>query len=113
MIYYYDDSSENRVLMSTTNHAGYSRRSTWEAICDGKKAVLQDNPFVLEDDDPVNLFSGCTGIENLEYLDISACEDLSWMFSSYNDTTLDLSWLDVSNVTNMNSMFASSSIEKR
>lgn len=110
MIYYYNDSSENRVLMSTTNHTGYSRRSTWEQVCDGKKVVLQDNPFVLEADDAVSLFSGCTGIENLEYLDISACEDLSYMFSSYNNTTLNLSWLDVSNITNMNSMFTNSNI---
>lgn len=110
MIYYYNDSSENKILMSTTNHAGYSRRSTWEQVCDGKKVVLQDNPFVLEADDAVSLFSGCTGIENLEYLDISACEDLSYMFSSYNNSTLNLSWLDVSNVTNMNSMFTNSSI---
>lgn len=114
MIYYYGEWWDDNVYMTTTYHDDYNWRSAGEQICNGKKAVLQDNPFVLDADEAYNLFNGCTGIENIEYLDISACKNLSCMFYGYNNsdnTTLDLSWLDVSNVTNMESMFSNSSVE--
>ena len=115
MAVYYKLDDNDRILMSTINSEGYNQRSRGSQICNGKKVVLQDNPFILEVDDAYNLFYGCTGIENLEYLDISACTNLSNMFARYNNvdnTTLDLSWLDVSNATNFSGMFTSSSIKK-
>ncbi|MBR1787604.1 MAG: BspA family leucine-rich repeat surface protein [Bacteroidaceae bacterium] len=47
----------------------------------------------------------CTSITGLQYLNMKNAKDLSWMFSGFQGTSLDLSSLDTSSATDMSFMF--------
>jgi len=110
MAVYYRLDDSNTIHYANTQVDSSWTEKLWSDtdICGEHYVTIDSNPFVLEgDDDARYLFAWCLNktIDHLDWIDTSNCTRLDSMFASSHIESVDLHTWDVSKVTRLHNMF--------